>query len=127
MSRVAETSNHVNSSAAGLPTKSARILELFGRSLTNRQIAERVGVCPSYVRAVRSRYSAPDADAFQRRWGARREHPGAVGCLSASPRSYRRSKPALGYRPNPTGQPREELRELALILYRMRQLRRVAS
>lgn len=94
-------------------SKVAAILDLLGRGVADHHVASRTGVTESYVRAVRSRYTAPDVETFLRRAKNARTSmlrtsftPGVR--LPARPRKQR------------SGQSREELRALAETLYRWR-------
>lgn len=106
-------------------SKVQAILDLLGRGVADHHVADRTGVTESYVRAVRSRYTAPDAQTFWLRRKCSRVKTRRIDtapCLQlpASPKQPRKPQQRLGYRRRPTGQPREELRALAETLYRWR-------
>ena len=94
-------------------SKVPAILDLLGQGILDSVIADRAGVSESYVRSVRSRYTAPDEATFLKRAKNARTSmlrtsftPGVR--LPARPRKQR------------SGQSREELRALAETLYRWR-------
>jgi hypothetical protein len=101
--------------------KTQAILALLAEGVAYAEIARRVGVETHYVRAVRSRYKASDAVTFWRR--TRTAHSGPPrqdGYAPAMALPQPPRVPRKGYRPRPTGQPRDELRVLAETLYRWR-------
>lgn len=83
-----------------------RIRALLAQGYGHHSIVSLTGFSDIYIRAVRSRHN--------RRLGLT-----APGMRLRSPQRPRRDRGS--YRPNPTGQPRAELRELAETLYRWRQ------
>lgn len=108
MSRVSEQQHCVNNIAQIPPTRiqtqADRIRELMAQGYSHHAIVQLTGFLDDYVRAVRSRYN---------------RRLGLTAAPLGRPPSGRRRPPRPPRPPN--GQPQEQLRQLALTLYRWRQ------
>ena len=77
----------------------ALLLELYEQGLTRREIAERMGICPDWVRQLLRRYEVPAVPVWERRF--RREVAGREAQIVATflrLRSYRAVARRLGLR-----------------------------